>query len=174
MEVVEYPRSLQWVGDMKCPRCERLTPAWRSSGMSQCFPHFYCDRCSNVIHRKADQELVWETATKELVDQIAATLPECPCGGRFRPGANPKCRHCGSEIPNSGDVVQRLGDPNMIVIDGACVFSDGKEPYRVRIVEDQSPPLARIAERDNPPMQRTEAAGMFSGIRKWLGRGSGR
>jgi hypothetical protein len=28
--------------------------------------------------------------------------------------------------------------------------------------------------RDNQPMQRTGAAGMFSGSRKWFGRGSGR
>ncbi len=36
---------------------------------------------------------------------------------------------------NDRDVVQRLHDPNMIVIDGACVFSDRKPPYCVRIVE---------------------------------------
>lgn len=135
MEVVEYPRSLQWVGDMKCPRCERLTPAWRSSGMSDACPHFYCDRCSNVILREADRELAYNNASREVLDKIAATLPSCPCGGRFRPGTNPKCRYCGSEMPNSWDVVQRLHDPNMIVIDGACVFSDRKPPYCVKIVE---------------------------------------
>jgi hypothetical protein len=135
MEVVEYPRSLQWVGDMKCPRCGKLTPAWRSSGMSQSFPHFYCDRCSNVIHRDADQQLVWEKATQELLDKVAAALPECLCGGRFRPGANPKCQHCGAEMPHQADAVQRLHDPHMIVVDGACVFSDRRGPYQVRIAE---------------------------------------
>ena len=135
MKVVEYPRSIQWVGDLKCPRCEKLTPAWRSSGMSQTFPHFYCDRCSNAIHRGADQQLVWDTANQELLDRIAATLPACPCGGRFQPGANPKCRHCGAEIPHGADPVHRLHDPHLIVVDGACVFSDRHEPYRVRIVE---------------------------------------
>lgn len=29
-------------------------------------------------------------------------------------------------------------------------------------------------QRANPPMQRTGAAGIFSGVRKWLGRGPGR
>src|SRR3954463_14110979 len=101
MEVIEYPRSLQWVGDLMCPRCERLTPAWRSSGMSDSCPHFYCDRCSNVILREADQWLAYGNESREVLDMIAATLPECPCGGRFRPGANPKCRYCGSEMPNS-------------------------------------------------------------------------
>ena len=59
MKIVEYSRSLQWVGDLRCNQCNGLTPAWRSSGMSQCFPHFYCDTCSNVIHRASDQRLVW-------------------------------------------------------------------------------------------------------------------
>src|SRR4051794_15671716 len=133
MEVIEYPRSLQWVGDLVCPKCAKLTPAWRSSGMSDACPHFYCDRCSNVILREADRELTHNVErNRELVDRIAETLPQCACGGRFRPGANPKCRHCGSECPNGWDVVERLGDPNMIVVDGACVFSDRKEPYCVR------------------------------------------
>ena len=135
MKTVEYPRSLQWVGDMLCRRCGEKTPAWKSSGMSDCFPHFYCDRCSNVIQREADKALVWHEATQELVDQIAATLPDCPCGGRFRPGADPKCRGCGEPLAHQDDPVKRLHDPHMIVIDGACAFSDTREPYRVRIVD---------------------------------------
>ena len=102
--------------------------------MSQCFPHFYCDRCSNVIHRAADQRLVWNESSQELLDRVAATLPDCPCGGRFTPGANPKCCHCGEEIPHQNDPVERLGDPHMIVVDGACVFSDERGPYRVKII----------------------------------------
>jgi hypothetical protein len=34
--------------------------------------------------------------------------------------------------------------------------------------------LGWAATGDNPPMQRTGAAGIHSGIRKWFGRGSGR
>jgi hypothetical protein len=163
MEVVEYSRSLQWVGDLKCRKCNGLTPAWRSSGMSDACPHFFCDRCSNVILREADRELAHEEATQEILDQISATLPECVCGGQFRPGAGPKCRHCGNEFPYDWSPVQRLYDPNMIVVDGACVFSDRKDPYCVRIV----------GERDNPPMQRSGAAGIVSFVRRLLGRGSG-
>ena len=133
MKVVEYERSLQWVGEMHCPKCAKVTPAWQSSGMSNCFPHFYCNTCSNVIHRTCDQELVWESKTAELVEQIAGTLPNCPCGGRFAPDNNPKCAHCNTEMKHQNDVVTRLHDPRMIVVDGACVFTD-KEPYRVRII----------------------------------------
>jgi hypothetical protein len=103
--------------------------------MSQCFPHFYCTDCSNVIRRIEDQKLVWDEKTRLHVRQIAATLPACPCGGRFQPGANPKCPHCCAEYANDADPRDRLWDPYMIVMDGACVFSDEHEPYQLRIIE---------------------------------------
>ena len=106
--------------------------AWRSSGMSGCFPHFYCTRCSNVIHREADKLLAWNRRDAAVVDEIAATLPECPCGGRFAPGANPKCRYCGHEFLNDAPALIRLDDPHIIVMNGACFFGD-RGPYRVRI-----------------------------------------
>lgn len=135
MKVVEYERSLQWVGDLQCPDCNGLTPAWRSSGMSNCFPHFFCDTCSNVIHREADQAIVWDEKSKELLDQIAKSLPNCACGGQFAPSRGPKCRHCDSEIPIVADPIEYLHNANMIVVDGACAYSDKREPYQVRIVD---------------------------------------
>jgi len=133
MKIVTYDSTNPWTGHLACGACGHLTPAWRSSGMSQLFPHFYCNRCSNVIHRRGDQALVREQSTPELLKKIAATLPDCPCGGRFTPGANPKCQKCGWESTNWWTVVTRLGDPNMVVVDGACVFSDSNEPYQLRI-----------------------------------------
>jgi hypothetical protein len=133
MKVVEYDRSLQWVGEIKCPNCSGLTPAWRSSGMSECFPHFFCNRCSNVIHRESDQTLVWNEKSQEILDKIAETLPICSCGGRFAPNCGPKCLHCKKEIPIVADPIAYLHNPNMIVVDGACVHSDKREPYQVRI-----------------------------------------
>lgn len=135
MKIVEYKRSLKWVGDVSCPSCNGLTPAWRSSGMSNCFPHFFCDSCSNVIHRQSDQDLVWHDKSQELLDKIAETLPSCDCGGRFAPNGGPKCSHCKAEIPIVADPIAYLHNPNMIVVDGACVFSDVNEPYRVRITK---------------------------------------
>lgn len=41
------------------------------------------------------------------------------------------------------------------------------------VVEFVAQTLAKEVSH-NPPMQRTGAAGMFSGIRKWFGRGPGR
>ena len=135
MKTIEYPMSLQWVGTMQCPKCQKLTLAWQSSGMSQCCPHFYCDRCSNVIHRQADYTKIYNGISDAILTEIAQSLPSCPCGGRFLPGTNPKCVHCGAEFPHQSPPLKRLNDPHMIVVDGACVFSDENEPYRVRIVE---------------------------------------
>jgi hypothetical protein len=137
MEIIEYSRSLQWVGDLKCPACTQLSPGWRSSGMSECFPHFFCSDCSNVIVRDADKQLLYDAAaaSAELLARIAATLPECPCGGRFTPGAGPKCRHCHQQIPLVADAVAYLTNPHMVVLDGAVSFSDYRPPYQVRIVD---------------------------------------
>ena len=135
MKIVEYDRTNRWVGDLRCPHCQQLTPAWRSSGMSECFPHFFCTDCSNVILRGVDKELVWEAATPALLAQIAATLPACACGGHFAPGAGPKCAHCHYEIPVVADPVKYLHSPNMIVVDGAVVYHEDGPAHQVRIVE---------------------------------------
>jgi len=91
MKVIHYESNARWVSRIKCPNCAKETFAWRSSGMSERFPHFYCNRCSNVLHREIDKKLVYQNEAKqELLDKIAATLPPCPCGGKFEAGANPK------------------------------------------------------------------------------------
>ena len=136
MKVVEYERSLKWVGDLKCPNCSGLTPAWRSSGMSECFPHFFCDTCSNVIHRESDKRLVWSEKSQEILDAISKTLPTCSCGGQFSPNCGPKCKHCNTQIPVVRNAVEYLHNPNMIAADGACAFSDRLDPHMVRIVSD--------------------------------------
>jgi hypothetical protein len=135
MEIVEYSRQLQWVGNLKCPHCQGLNEGWRSSGMSEAFPHFYCSRCSNVFGRAADKELVWDAATPALLEQIAATLPDCPCGGHFTPGAGPKCQYCQQDTNLVADPVTYLRNPHMVVLDGACVCSDEGVRYQVRIVD---------------------------------------
>ena len=133
METIQYPATNPWVGTMTCPKCQHTATAWRASGMSECWPHFYCDRCSNAIHRKADQRTAWKEQSAPIVEQIAATLPGCPCGGRFAPGANPKCPSCGSDFAHQHDTVRRLTDPHVIVLNGACFFSDERAPYRIEI-----------------------------------------
>jgi hypothetical protein len=135
METVEYPTTFQWVGSMKCPKCTKITLAWQSSGMSQCCPHFYCDRCSNVIHRESDYAKIYEGISQVIFEEITKSLPACSCGGRFKPGTTPKCVHCGADFPHQATPMQRLNDPHTIVVDGACVFSDKQAPYRVKIVK---------------------------------------
>lgn len=138
MKTVRYSPGDPWTGDMQCPQCAVVTHAWRSSGMSDCRPHFYCDSCSNVLFRQSDWGLVYQRGSNaEVLAEIARTLPACPCGGRFTPGANPKCSACRAEFAHQNDVVARLDDPQMIVVDEACVCGDGDERvasvrYRVR------------------------------------------
>lgn len=100
--------------------------------MSQCWPHFYCDTCSNAYQCKEDQALAWDQENEEVLQTIAERLPDCPCGGHFKPGANPKCPKCGLEFTHQHDPVERLSDPHVIVIDGACRLG-GERPYRVKI-----------------------------------------
>lgn len=126
-----------WVITLRCRYCFHDTKAFRSSGMSDSFPHFYCNQCSNAIHRDSDKHAIYyirdKDMTMELVENIASTLPDCPCGGRFVPGANPKCPVCCTEFGRRGDVVKRLPNHHVIVISGACCFNDDGVAYRVEI-----------------------------------------
>lgn len=127
---------------MKCPnpKCGKETPAWQSSGMSDSCPHFFCDTCSNVIHREQDHALLYENEiNQELLDRIAATLPDCPCGGRFVPGANPKCPSCKTEYVHQWDAVKRLNVPFMPILDGSCLIRDRLYSYEVCIGLNQNP-----------------------------------
>jgi hypothetical protein len=143
MKVEHYAQGDPWVGYIICPACAHLTPAWRSSGMSDSCPHFYCDTCSNALLREADKDLLYaHPVDAALLDRIAATLPACPCGGRFAPGTNPKCRECRAPIPHQDDPVKRLTDPHVILVDGALLVRDRLYTYQVRI--DRPSLLARL------------------------------
>jgi hypothetical protein len=134
MEIVHYKPSLQWVGSMHCCNCDEETLAWQSSGMSDLYPHFYCDTCSNVIRREGDYNLINENeVNQEFLDKIALTLPTCPCGGNFAVGADPKCPACKSPYKNDADLVLRLTCPFMIILDGARFYRDNLYPYEVCI-----------------------------------------
>ena len=81
MEIVEYKFNALWVGHMDCPNCKSIIYAWQSSGMSESFPHFYCDKCSNVLLRESVK--VWKGVSKEILKEIENSLPNCECGGKF-------------------------------------------------------------------------------------------
>lgn len=105
---------------MQCSSCSKTIRYMRYSGMSGMSPHFYCDRCSNIIFRDCDLKLLYENEpSEELLERIASTLPNCPCGGQFAPGNNPKCPHCHTEHPHQHDPLARLSDPFVIKVEGA-------------------------------------------------------
>lgn len=112
-----------------CPACGLAVKTWMPAGMSQMCPHFYCDRCNNAICRESDKEMAWkEKSSAVLLRRIAGSLPHCPCGGRFSPGANPKCPFCRHEFKHGRDPVTRLDDPFLILVDGAVLFGDEDDP----------------------------------------------
>ena len=109
-----------------CPHCRNVVRFYRFSGMGDVAPHFYCNTCSNVYWSETHARLVRErAASPELLAEIERTLPDCPCGGHFKSGANPKCPHCGTEMPHQHGPVPRLSDPYAIVVDGALLVTDG-------------------------------------------------
>ena len=88
-----------------------------------------------MIHRESDYFKIYSGISKEILDEIIASLPACSCGGSFTQNETPKCVHCGAPFPDKRDVMQRASDPHMTVVDGACVFSDKQETYQVKILE---------------------------------------
>lgn len=109
----------------ECPDCKATIEYWWTSDISACFPHFYCESCSNVFWRSSDRERVTSSNLSEgLAKRIASELPKCKCGGSYRAGANPKCPSCGHEFKHGGSINQRLTDPNVILLQGAIFTSE--------------------------------------------------
>ncbi len=135
MKIAEHRIGEPWVKEIECPGCTVAVAAWISSGMSGNFPHFYCDQCSNVYLCEAAREyLTGGEAGPKVLAKIARELPACPCGGRFTPGENPKCPNCNYAFEHQHDALQRLSDPQMIVVHKSSVYGDRIEPFRVLIV----------------------------------------
>lgn len=109
-----------------CPSCNAAIEFWTTSGMSMCFPHFYCDRCSNVLFREGDRDIVMPDNTDLAAAhaRIAPTLPTCPCGGRFTLEHGPKCPKCGYEFERYGDTHLRMVEPHILLFAGAVLISD--------------------------------------------------
>jgi hypothetical protein len=114
-----------YTSQMKCPKCAAGIEYWHTSGMSECYPHFYCDTCSNVLWRKRDYEIIRpdDADVEQAMSRILASLPGCKCGGRFTLDAGPKCPACGYEFKQSvASVELRATEPHAILIQGAEMF----------------------------------------------------
>ena len=93
--------------------------------MGNLCPHFYCDRCSNVFHRFSGFARIHGTQpSADLLSEVASTLPVCPGGGGFQPGANVKCPQCRHEWPHPSAPVARIFDTDAIVVEGASLFTE--------------------------------------------------
>lgn len=116
-----FPYNFPYKQD--CPSCHKTINFMRYSGMSMSFPHFYCNKCSNVIHRQSDFDKVMRNEPSlELLQEITATLPKCSCGGNFQADANPKCPYCKNIFCNNTNPVEHLTDPFLILIEGSKLY----------------------------------------------------
>lgn len=108
-----------------CPSCGKTVKFYSFRGMGDMAPHFYCNKCSNVIFRESDRELLYTNEPNaQLLQTIVATLPTCKCGGKFEPNQNPKCPHCGSEMAHQSNAIARLTDPYAIIVEGAYLATE--------------------------------------------------
>ena len=83
------------------------------------YPHFYCDACSNIYFDESLRDMLFRHTGEidaGVLHEIESKLPNCPCGGHFSPGRNPKCPHCKKELANQADALQRLTDPYLILV----------------------------------------------------------
>jgi hypothetical protein len=111
-----------YTSQMKCPKCAASIEYWHTSGMSDCYPHFYCDTCSNVLWRKQDYETIRpdHVDVGRVLSQIIASLPKCKCGGHFTLDAGPKCPTCGYEFKQQvANAELRATQPHDVLIQGA-------------------------------------------------------
>ena len=114
--------------ETECGTCGARVAFYRFGGMAQMYPHFYCDTCSNLFFSRAHHDLARRLPQDaSLLERLADSLPSCPCGGRFRPGTNPKCPSCEAELKHRLDPVSRLSDPFAVLLAGASLCSMGDE-----------------------------------------------
>lgn len=121
MKSTAYPPT----DKLQCPHCAATIGYYHFSSMGDVCPHFYCTDCSNVFYRESDcNRIRSEEPSQALLEEIADSLPACPCGGRFSPGCNPKCPNCKAELRHRDDPIQRLHDPYAIVLEGSALFTE--------------------------------------------------
>lgn len=96
--------------------------------MSDCFPHFYCNQCSNLVWRQKDQAIMWGSITDEEIDYalriIRETLPPCSCGGEFTLETGAKCPKCLCDLGRNGTDQQKARDPYAVLITGAEMWTE--------------------------------------------------
>ncbi len=134
---------------MDCPECNVSTPVWQSSGMSECYPHFYCDRCSNAIHWEHGKDhLLDKGSAEEALKIITSELPKCDCGGQFSPGQAPKCK-CGYVFYFKADPIERLSEPNVLILSGSKFYPYNSAPYVLKIHDENIFNGKRIVKCDS-------------------------
>lgn len=125
----------------KCPYCNGTIRFTSIRLHNWPEPFLYCDTCSNILRRESDTTAAHQALSvgtpepsheviMRLYHSIESSRPLCPCGGRFRVWANPRCPSCYRQLPYNNGVKNdevRAHDTLMIVLDGATVIGDTRE-----------------------------------------------
>jgi transposase-like protein len=110
---------------INCQNCKQEVFVYRFGGMSDVFPHFYCDSCSNVFFSKRYRNLLMkEKLSEKIANEIFSSLPHCSCGGFFSKDAYPKCPHCTYKLLDIFDPIARLSDPHAIILKHAYLMTE--------------------------------------------------
>ena len=105
-----------------CLSCKQIFHYQRYLGMLLFIPHFYCDNCSSVIHRRSDfSKIVQCENTLALAEEIVKSLPPCPCGGQFTATAGPHCPHCHQQLIVRENMTDCFLNRRIHVVEGAKV-----------------------------------------------------
>jgi predicted RNA-binding Zn-ribbon protein involved in translation (DUF1610 family) len=128
-EVVEDKRPSTHHRD--CPSCAKSIEYWWTSGMSECYPHFYCGDCGEVIWREKDKIRTFtshgEGELKHDIREILAELPTCRCGGHYTLEAGPRCPHCRFDFADKNRAFSdRAYDPHIILLQGSRLYIENK------------------------------------------------
>jgi transposase-like protein len=126
-EVVEDKRPSTHI--KQCPACNASIEYWWTSGMSECFPHFYCEGCGEAIWRERDKVRIFtshdEAELKYDMKEIVDNLPPCRCGGRYTIEAGPRCPDCRFDFADrSKSFSVRAYDPSIILLRGSRLYTE--------------------------------------------------
>ena len=134
MEKNIYCKTSHGVGYFTCPNCKKKNHCKTYSINSGLWPHFYCNKCPNVYwarelkyrhHADSEHEACQKLAQeKNILKKILASLPSCPCGGRFTRFSNLRCTKCKAALTDRKegmDVSSLLGEPQVFLSNNACL-----------------------------------------------------
>ena len=128
--------GLRWIkmteSEIQCPSCsKRIRVQIYNAGLGDVVP-FTCVRDSTVLTVSTQDTRLTEVLgeypsegwTSNDYDKVEKRLIDCPCGGKFKRHALPKCPNCGTMLP-----VEGLARSEFLVV-GRLIQGEKRSPWR--------------------------------------------